>query len=71
MQLQRDGLMPRSQSLLIGLEGMLVLRSLHTSQFSASIDVDRCRAVDERRVALLRLVCTATSCLFGRADTFR
>ena len=41
------------------------------SRFSASIDVDRCRAVDERRVALLRLVCTAPSCLFGRADTFR
>ena len=26
-------------------------------RFSASIDVDRCRAVDERCVALLRLVC--------------
>ena len=33
--------------------------------------VDRCRAVNERCVALLRLVCTAPSCLFGRADTFR
>ena len=44
------------------------LSSLHTKPI---FGVDRCRTVDERRVALLRLVCTAPSCLFGRADTLR
>ena len=44
-----------------------VLRPWHTEPISAA---DRCLAVDERPVALLRLVCPAPSCLFGRADTF-
>ena len=49
-------------------QSLPLLRPGHTRPI---FGVDRCLAVNERPVTLLRLVCPAPPCLFGRADTFR